>query len=166
MFSSFSLETSAHYKMGCNRLRPEPAVWQLGAHGTPVNHRCDCRSRSWACSRWNSASADCRAADCFWTLASRSQWFRRHSPVAGSYNHSSSPSFTRKSRPTASLCPHNAPEESSNTSIGLIFTTHQPLPHHRRREPPARGIKPPVFGNAHPCVDVTSFVGVPAPGAL
>lgn len=139
VFSSFDLETSARYYMGCNRLRPEPTAWQCGTHGTPVYHRCGCRSHSWARSSRNSDSADCRVADCFWNLASRSQWFRRDSPAAGSYKRSSSPSFTQRSGSTTQLSPHNAPEESSKTGIGLIFITHQPLPHHRRRAPRSVG---------------------------
>ena len=45
------------------------------------------------------------------------------------------PSFTQSSRSTTSLSPHNAPEESSKIGIGLIFITHQSLPHHHRRGP-------------------------------
>ena len=47
-------EKLTHYKVGCNRLRPEPIVWQVGTRGTLFNHHCECRSRS----RWISASAD------------------------------------------------------------------------------------------------------------
>ena len=135
VFSSFDLETSSRYYVGCNRLRPEPTAWQCGAQGTPVNHRCGCRPHNWARSRRNSDSADCLAADCFWNLASPSQWLRRHSPAVGSYKRSSNPSFMQSSRSTTPLSPHNAPEESSKMGIGLIFITHQPLPHHHRRAP-------------------------------
>ena len=137
MLSSFDLETSSRYYVGCNRLRPELTAWQCGVHGTPANYRCGCRFHNWARSRRNSDLADCLASDCFWNLGSCSQWFRRHSPAAGLYKRSSNPSFMQSSRSITrchlAMRRRNLPKWVSVMGIGLIFTTHQPLPHHHRR---------------------------------
>ena len=89
-------------------------------------------------------------------LPSRHQTVLRHGKIPDAQ--SGSPAKSHPHGPPSFLAAGSAPPENRRQLVP-VQSGHQSLPHHRRREPPARGIEPPVFGNARPCVDVPLFVG-------